>query len=385
MRKRKRKMWYPVDYVRLDAAKEMAQWLGKTTVGNLARFGFSEAFPDRSESAHIIDCGPWYQAAVLECQGTRMLIADAWYKLTGISRYGDIGESTVAVIDNDLAPYGAAPFDAQMLFAVGDARWFDDERRIHDLLTGWQQRWIRVGASWRQGETPELESMVMPGAAIVAGAAQGIIKPKERLIQGSPGKGDAIILLESSGIHDNGISLPRHLVDYRDGVWRKLGHLVCPWLVESDELLKGYLTLVNNDRLFGDMLLDATASYGPLIQALLDAGVAIHYAVHISGHGWLKLMRHPGSFLYVIERIPEVSPLFRFIQDHAGLTDEEMYSVYNMGAGFALYVSETDVALIRIIAGRHGIRAWHAGYVDYGKGKKNVIIRPLGITLPIRR
>lgn len=373
---------YPVDYRRLDTFKRKARQLGRDTAGNLTRFGFSEMFPDGNESAHVIDRGPSYDVLLLECLGTRMLVADAWYKLTGVSRYKNMGWSMVAAAANDLTPYGAAPFAAQMFFAVGDARWFDDEQRSDDLLQGWKEGWMTAGAAWRQGETPELQGMVVPDTGIIAGAVQGIVKPRERLIRGNLAQEDAIVLLSSSGIHDNGLTLTRLLADYKDGLLRKLGHVLCPWLVDSHALPRGYLTPIGrNERAFGDVLLDATTIYSPFMQECLDHGIEIHYAVNITGHGWQKLMRHPNSFVYVIERIFEPSALFRFIQEHAGLTDEEMYRIFNMDAGYALYVPGGEVGLIHTIAARHGIKTLHAGHVERRGNEKKVIIRPLGIEL----
>jgi phosphoribosylformylglycinamidine cyclo-ligase len=186
----------------------------------------------------------------------------------------------------------------------------------------------------------------------------GIIRPKERLTLGDRlGEGDAIILLESSGIHANGISLARKL---------------------AERLENGYATLIRDGQSFGEAVLAPTLLYSSVIEALFAAGVNIHYSANITGHGWRKIMRHPGEFTYRLTELPPVPTVLQFIAEQAGLDNREAYGSLNMGAGFAVFVSNQDAAKTVAIAEASGVRAFHAGKVE--AGEKRVVIEPLSVT-----
>jgi phosphoribosylformylglycinamidine cyclo-ligase len=108
--------------------------------------------------------------------------------------------------------------------------------------------------------------------------------------------------------------------------------------------------------------------------------VDIHYTVNITGHGWRKLMRAPGKFSYIIDRLPRQLPIFDFIQEHGPVSDKEAYGNLNMGAGFAFYVKESDVLdVIQIAINMGFIDIIRAGYIEKSETKK-VIIEPKGLT-----
>jgi phosphoribosylformylglycinamidine cyclo-ligase len=111
------------------------------------------------------------------------------------------------------------------------------------------------------------------------------------------------------------------------------------------------------------------------LQAAHRAGVAVHYAVNITGHGWRKLLRHPAAWTYRITQIPPVPMVLDFIRAHAGMDEREAYGTLNMGAGFALFVPESDVSALIDAASSVGIAAWRAGQVE--TGPKQLIIEPL--------
>jgi phosphoribosylformylglycinamidine cyclo-ligase len=89
-------------------------------------------------------------------------------------------------------------------------------------------------------------------------------------------------------------------------------------------------------------------------------------------------MRATRPFAYIIDNIPVPHPIFSFIQEHGPIDDKEAYANLNMGAGFALYVRETDVKKVLTIAHFLGMSASRAGYIESSKVKR-VIINPLGL------
>lgn len=358
-----------VDYEVMDSFKRAAQLAGRETAANLLRFGYSEVEWSRGESVYLIETPTSYLAHVIEGLGTKNLVADAMRELTGKSYYDQIGQCAVATIINDMVSLGALPVSVNMHLAVSDSRWFKDERRFRDLINGWKDGCDLAGCTYSGGETATLKDILLPGTVELNGSALGMVKPKERVIKGNRIKeGDAIVLIGSSGIHANGLTFAREI---------------------AEEIPDGYLTELEDGRSFGETLLDSTIIYVPLIEDCLKAKVSIHYAVNITGHGWRKLMRATQPFNYIIERIPEPQPVFRFIQEHGPVDDREAYGNLNMGAGFALYVAEGDVERVMTIAQRLGMTTLHAGYIEQSRGEKRVVIKPkgleyLGSTLGVR-
>ncbi|MEK7493888.1 MAG: AIR synthase-related protein [Patescibacteria group bacterium] len=366
----KEKMTYEevgVNYSAMDPFKCAAQRAARKTAINITRLGFSEVEMSRGESVYLIETPDSYLAHVEEGLGTKNLVADAMYRLTGKSYYDQIAQDTVAMIANDMITLGALPLSVAMHLAVGDSNWFDDKKRCNDLIEGWKNACTLARSVWGCGETPTLKGVVVPEAVVLSGSAIGIVKPKGRLITANIQHGDAIIFIESSGIHANGLTMARKI---------------------ADKLPYGYLTKLDDGRTYGETLLDPTHIYVALIEECFDHGVDIHYAVNITGHGWRKLMRATQPFTYVIECLPQQLPIFEFLQKHGPIDDTEAYGNFNMGAGFALYVSEADTKKVQRIASYLELDAVCGGYIEKSK-KKKVIIKPkglqyLGSTLGVR-
>ena len=350
-----------VNYDAMDPFKRLAQLAGRETAGNIRRLNnaeFQELEMSRGESCYLIEAMKSYFAHVEEGLGTKNLVADAMYQLTGKSYYDNIAQDTVAMIVNDMITVGALPLSVAMHLAVGDSKWFEDEKRCKDLIAGWKFACDLARCVWGGGETPTLKDVVVPGAVVLSGSAMGLVKPKERLIKSSNiVSGDVIVLIGSSGIHANGLTMARKI---------------------ADSLPEGYLTKLDNGKTYGETLLNATSIYVGLVEDCLNAGVNIHYAVNITGHGWRKLMRATQPFAYIIERLPKQLPIFDFLQKHGPVDDREAYGNFNMGAGFALYVSDADVYTVLENAVHHGLSALRVGHIEQSNEKK-VIIEPKGL------
>ncbi len=372
-----------VDYDAMDPFKRAAQLAGKQTAANITRLNdgeFHEVETSRGESAYLIEAAKSYFAHVEEGLGTKNLVADAMYRLTGKSYYDHIAQDTVAMIVNDMITLGALPLSVAMHLAVGESKWFDDEKRCSDLIDGWKKACDLARCVWGGGETPTLKDVILPGAVVLSGSALGLVKPKDRLIKAENIQhGDSIILIESSGIHANGLTMSRRIAERKDGFWRRVAHFFLPDRVPMRALPKGYLTELTSGRTYGEALLDPTHIYVGLVEDSLNAGAEVHYIVNITGHGWRKLMRAVAPFVYVIEKVPEPQPVFHFIQERGQVSDQEMYGNFNMGAGFALFVPQHSVVAIKGVSSELGFRALEAGYIEKRGEEKKVVIEPLGL------
>jgi phosphoribosylformylglycinamidine cyclo-ligase len=273
--------------------------------------------------------------------------------------YRAIGIDLVSTIVNDLASTGALPVSVAMHAGVGKAEWFKDAARASALADGFAEGCIQAGAVWGGGETPALRGLICDDAIVLAGSALGRIAPKSHRVPGVVQAGDAIVLLASSGVHTNGLSLCRAVVE-------KSG--------------KGYTAAMADGRSVGAALLDPSVIYVRFVAALQAAGVSAHYFSHITGHGWRKLMRADSQLVYRITDVGAVPEVFRYLMQEGPIELREAYATFNMGAGWAAYVAPGDVEATLAAARKEGYTAWLAGSVLDDGGRKAVEIVPLGIT-----
>jgi phosphoribosylformylglycinamidine cyclo-ligase len=347
-----------VDYGSLDPAKTLAQKAGVETGIHLKNYGFDEISDTRGESAFIWKQNNIYMASVTESLGTKNLVADEMRKITGKTYYDNIGYDTVASALNDLATVGAKPLTVFAFWAVGKSSWFDDIKRTTDLVNGWKQACDYAKTTWGGGESPSYNNIVNPDTIALGGSVVGIITSEKRmLLDKNVKEGDRIILLKSSGINANGISLARAV---------------------AKKLPEGYATKLPGGQFYGEAILEKTNIYASLIQDLLDADVNIHYISNITGHGLRKVMRGRGTFTYIIEKLFKPQEIFPFIQKHTGLSDYEIYETYNMGQDYALFLPVKDINKALAIIKQNGFEGLNAGYVK--EGEKQVIIKPKNIT-----
>ena len=351
-----------VDYAKIDPLKVLAQRAAADTARNLERYGLVEVTASRGESAYVVDCGDFYLASITECLGTKALVADAVRALAsnsaGRTYYDQIAQDTLAMAINDIITVGATPVSVHAYWATGGSEWFADQRRARDLVEGWKRTCNLCGVAWGGGETPALAGVVEHERIDLAASCVGIVRPKSRLTLGDElAVGDAIVLLQSSGIHANGISLARKV---------------------AEQLKNGYATRLDEGALFGEALLEPTLLYAPVTEALAAAGIVPHYCVNITGHGWRKLMRHAKAFTYRIDKLPPVPPVLAFLKSRVAIDDREAYGNLNMGAGFALFVGAADAKRTVEIAADCGVRALIAGCVS--AGPKQVVIEPLQLS-----
>ncbi len=349
-------------YEGLDGFKVIASRAAAQTAGNMALNGLIEESDSRGESAQVWREGEEYKAGLTEGLGSKNLVADAVdaENPDGESKYRYIAQDSMAMIVNDLGVVGARPEIFWMHMAVGSDSWFEDERRATAFVEGTRDVCNDLRMTWFGGETPGLKGMVYPEAAIISGTAIGRIGAEERYIRGTDvEEGDRVFMLPSSGIHANGLTDARAL---------------------AERLPDGYNTELPDGTKFGETLLTPTHLYVDFVLAALDEGFEIKRLENMTGHGWRKVMRGPKDLTYRMTQTAPTMAIFDFLQEQYGVSDEEMYRIFNMGAGYAVYAKPEFMAPLSDIASDLGFDgAWEAGGVE--AGPKQVIIEPLGIVL----
>jgi phosphoribosylformylglycinamidine cyclo-ligase len=347
-----------VFYHQLDAFKRACQRAAKGTASALAGHGYREPATTRGESAYLMEADDHFLAHVEEGLGSKNLVADAVYAQSKRCFYREIGIDTVATMVNDLITCGALPISVAMHAAVGDSKWFADDVRSNDLVAGFAEGCRLAGAVWGGGETPTLKGIVNSDTIVLAGSTVGKIAPKTNRIEGDLRDGDSIIFLASSGVQTNGLTLCRKI---------------------ADQLPQGYATKLPDGRTYGEALLAPSVIYVSFVRECQRRGLKLNYLTHVTGHGWRKLMRPEEPFVYEITQMRQVPELFRFLRTAGPIELKEMYATFNMGVGFAAYVSPAIETEVLMVAKAAGYDAWLAGRVRKQDDRKAVVVPTLGI------
>ena len=350
-----------VDYDPIDRFKRVCQEASLRTAHFPVRLGFREVSWSRGESAYLLEqyasfYGSQRLAFVEEGLGTKEVVAAKMLQLTGESKYRNLAQCILAMTVNDISTL-ALTLAVSMHCATGTSDWFRHEERCRDLAEGYAEACMHARCAWGCGETPVLADMITENSAVLGAAAVGVVP--ERGVTGRIEDGDAIIILESSGIHANGLTLARRI---------------------AGKLPKGYLTELPDGRTYGDTLLDSTHLYGPFIEDCLLAGISIHYAINITGHGWRKFMRAKEAFEYHIVNMPHRPLIFDFIEEHGPVARREQFSNLNVGAGYGLIVpaaAVTEIAKVEVST-KPPFKVIPAGFVRKSE-RKRVIIEAEGI------
>ncbi|WP_156291014.1 phosphoribosylformylglycinamidine cyclo-ligase [Oceanobacillus salinisoli] len=261
-----------------------------------------------------------------------------------LDKHDTVGVDLVAMCVNDIVAQGAQPLFFLDYIACGK----NDPERIEQIVAGVSQGCVDAGAALIGGETAEMPGMYTDEEYDLAGFVVGIAE-KSKLITGESIQAeDVLIGLASSGIHSNGYSLVRKLVDGLD-------------LTEKHQGLSQSL---------GETLLTPTKIYAKLIQKVLEKHT-INGISHITGGGFyenLPRMMPEGLGVEIETNSWDVPEVFPFLQNLGSIPEDEMYGVFNMGIGMVLAVSQEDVSSILAILEENGEKASVIGKVITGEG-----------------
>ncbi|HEY7951722.1 MAG TPA: AIR synthase related protein [Solirubrobacteraceae bacterium] len=353
-----------IDYAVLDAGKRLAIDSALATSSLLSARGGRALDESRGEPAFVFELAGQTLALVLEGLGTKSIIARLVAEQQGINRFRAVAYDAVAAIVNDLCCVGARPLVLNAYFATGTPDWFANHDWHRELIEGWAAACAEAGCVWGGGESPSLPELVAAADIELAGSAVGVVAAGAAAILGQDlAAGDEIVLVASNGLHANGSSLARMV---------------------ARGLEEGFATPLPSGTTLGEALLEPSFLYSPLVEALLDAdghgdddGVRVSYLSHITGHGFLKLMRPPHELTYRITQLLPVPEVLRYLAQQTGMSDRAAYSTLNMGAGFAVYCAPGCARRVADIARGLGFQALVAGAVE--QGPRRVLIEPLGI------
>jgi len=253
-----------------------------------------------------------------------------------LGKYDTVGIDCVAMNVNDVVCVGATPVSLVDYIAADKV----DAAMLDAIAVGLCEGARRAGVSISGGETAQLPDMVH--GFDLAGTAIGHVALDRIVVGADVRAGDAVIGIESNGVHSNGFSLVRHvfLKEQQVPLSHRFGDL---------------------DRTLGEELLRPTHIYVREALALL-AAMPVKALAHITSDGFLNLTRVQAPVGYVLDALPESPPIFALIRRLGEIDNANMFAVFNMGIGFCAVVQEKDAARAVAIASSHGKRAWRIGH-----------------------
>lgn len=249
--------------------------------------------------------------------GTKLMIAFM------MDKHDTIGIDAVAMCVNDILCQGAKPLFFLDYIACGK----NYPEKIAQIVSGVAEGCVQGGMALIGGETAEMPDMYSLDDYDLAGFAVGVVEKDEIITGQSIAEGDVLVGMPSSGVHSNGFSLVRKLLfkDLKMDVHTKV-----------DEL-GGTL---------GEALLTPTRIYVKAVEDLL-APYGVKGMSHVTGGGFyenIPRMIPEGLCAKVDTAAIDTLPIFKFIQEAGNITDEAMYSTFNMGIGLvsALPADQAD-------------------------------------------
>lgn len=267
--------------------------------------------------------------------------------------FDTVGQDLVAMCVNDLIVEAAEPLFFLDYLAIPRV----EHQMLVDLVKGVAEGCRIAGCSLLGGETAELPGIYPEGEFDMAGFAVGVVELRKATSGMRVEPGDVVLGLASSGIHSNGYSLVRRVVEHA----RLDLHAVYPEL--------------DPDRPLGQVLLTPTRIYAPSITRLLR-GYKVKRVVsgmaHITGGGLagnLERALHPGVDAVLDRKAWPVPPVFTFLKKHGNIRGPEMDKVFNMGIGYCVVVRPAFADAVADKLARLGERVTRIGVIRNGHGR----------------
>ena len=264
-----------------------------------------------------------------------------------LDRHNTIGIDCVAMCVNDIICGGGIPLFFLDYIACGK----NDPERIAQIVEGVAEGCRQAQCALVGGETAEHPGLMPEEDYDLAGFAVGIAD-QEKIIDGKRlAAGDALIGLASTGVHSNGFSLVRKVLD-----------------VEHADLTAPVAELGGKG--LGETLLTPTRIYVRAVKALLEAGVDIHAISHITGGGFYEnVPRMMTDGLTARIRLDTFSrpAIFDLIQKRGDIPQRDMYNTFNMGIGMILALPAAQAEQALALLKKTGETAWQIGEVVPGE------------------
>ena len=248
--------------------------------------------------------------------GTKLKIAQA------ANKHDSIGIDLVAMCVNDVLTSGAEPLFFLDYLATGKL----EPDQLAEVVKGIADGCQMAGCALLGGETAEMPGFYGVGEYDAAGFCVAIAEKSEMLNGTQVNIGDVVIGLASSGIHSNGYSLVRKIIETKGYNWGgKLG-----------------ISPETKDLTLAEVFLTPTQIYVKPVLAALKADLGIHGLAHITGGGLpenLPRCLGKGQAVQIIRDSWDIPAVFQWLQTEGEVPELDMFNTFNMGIGMAVVVS----------------------------------------------
>lgn len=252
--------------------------------------------------------------------GTKLKIAQA------ANKHDTIGIDLVAMCVNDVLTSGAEPLFFLDYLATGKL----EPDQLAEVVKGIADGCQMAGCALLGGETAEMPGFYGVGEYDAAGFCVAIAEKSEMLNGTQVNIGDVVIGLASSGIHSNGYSLVRKIIEMKGYEW-------------SDKL---GISPETADLTLAEVFLTPTQIYVKPVLAALKADLGIHGLAHITGGGLpenLPRCLGEGQALQITRNSWQIPSLFQWLQAQGEVPESDMFNTFNMGIGMAVVVDPHKV------------------------------------------
>ncbi len=259
-----------------------------------------------------------------------------------MDKHDTVGIDCVAMCVNDIICVGAKPLFFLDYIAVGKN--YPD--KVAMIVKGVAEGCIQSEAALIGGETAEMPGFYPEDEYDLAGFAVGVVDKSKVLKKDTICEGDVIIGLPSSGVHSNGFSLVRKVLD-----------------VENEDMKKPLEAL--GGKSMGETLLTPTKIYVKPMVRLFEE-VTVKSAAHITGGGFYENIPRslPKGYGVKIKRENvKVLPIFELIAEKGNIPERDMFNTFNMGVGMTVIVSKEDAEKTLDILKANGEDAYILGSV----------------------
>ena len=263
--------------------------------------------------AGMIEFGEYALVLCTDGVGSKVEIASE------LKKWDTVGIDCIAMNVNDAICVGAEPLAFVDYLAIDDPNPEITKEIGKGLAKGAEMSNISIIG----GETASLPEVI--NGFDLAGTCLAYVKKSDIVTGETIVPGDVIIGIASSGIHSNGYTLARKVIQRSK-------------LLYTDRFPDGFY----RDETIGEVLLTPTNIYVKETVELLK-NVDVHGVSHITGGGLRNLPRLNKNIKFVIDEPFEPLPIFTLLQKYGNIEDKEMYQTFNMGMGLAIIVSEKDV------------------------------------------
>ena len=274
--------------------------------------------------------------------GTKLKIAQA------LNRHNTIGIDLVAMCVNDVLTCGAEPLFFLDYLATGKLQ----PQQLAEVVAGIVEGCRLSGCALLGGETAEMPGFYPTGEYDVAGFCVGIVE-KSQLLNGSHVQiGDVAIALGSQGVHSNGFSLVRKIIETQGLKWED-----CPSALGGQSL--------------GEVLLTPTQIYVKPVLEALRSDLSIHAMAHITGGGLpenLPRCLGQNQSIQVQANSWEILPIFRWLAEVGQVNETAMLETFNMGVGFVVLVPPDQAETTIHYFQSQNLPAYAIGQVIEGNG-----------------